>query len=337
MPKVVMMVGFPASGKGYHVTHHTVSRGRGNDIAAFPTEGVEPRVLNRDMRGGTMAGLLLDFQKALAAPLGLIWLDNTYCTVEDRAPFIAATKAAGFKIVCRWMATSAEDAQVNALHRMWDRYETVFMDAAAIKAHPRASKDPNMFPAAAIFSYKKRFEKPTVEEGFSHVEKIEFVRNPPSEFATNKAVILDYDGTLRRDALEVGGEYHYPVRPDQVEILPRRKEVLESWKKRGYLLLGASTQSGVAKGHLSMADAHACFKRTNDLLGQDIGYEFCPHGSFPVSCYCRKPQAGIGILLTRKHNLNPSECVFVGDLGTDRTFAQRCGFQFQTADEFFAS
>lgn len=315
---IAMVMGFPASGKST-LTKQLEAKGY--------------RVLNRDTEGGTMSGLLEKFKAALTDPTPIV-LDNTFCTIEDRKPFIEAAKAAGRGMTCWWLATSAEDAQINALHRMWDRYGQVFFDAADIKAHPQASKDPNIFPSAAIFSYKKRFEKPTMAEGFALVQKMDFVRLPGK--GTKKALILDYDGTLRRDAKELGGEFHYPVKPDQVEILPNRTPVLERYKAQGYLLLGASTQSGIAKGHLTSDDALACFRKTNELLGLSISHAHCKHGSFPVACYCRKPQAGIGVYLIRLYDLNPADCIMVGDLTTDRTFAERCGFQFRHADEFFA-
>lgn len=317
MSSVVLVMGFPASGKST-LTADLAARGH--------------RVLNRDTEGGSMSGLLGKFRAALDEG-GPVVLDNTFCTAEDRKPFLDAASAAGVQVECRWMATSAEDAQVNALHRMWDRYGQVFLDAGEIKAHAQASRDPNIFPAAAIFSYKKRFEKPTTAEGFSRVEKVEFVRRPWKGMW--KAVILDYDGTLRRSAKEVGGEFHYPTRPVEVELLPRRAEVLQRYVSQGYHLLGASTQSGIAKGHLTTADAVACFDRTQELLGHSVPTVFCPHGSFPVACYCRKPQAGLGVLLTRLHDLDPAQTIMVGDMTTDRTFAARCGFQFADADAFF--
>ncbi len=140
----------------------------------------------------------------------------------------------------------------------------------------------------------------------------------------------------RQDAQELGFEYHYPISPVQVKVLPGRKEVLEKYLAAGYLLLGASTQSGIAKGHLSDADAQACFDETNRQLGLSIDVSYCKHGSFPVACFCRKPQAGLGVAFIRKYNLNPKHCVMVGDLKTDETFAQRCGFQFEHADSFFS-
>jgi HAD superfamily hydrolase (TIGR01662 family) len=317
LPIVTFVMGFPASGKS------TLTAG----LAA---KGFQ--VLNRDTDGGSMSGLLKRFQASLVGDAKIV-LDNTFCTVEDRDPFIEAALKVGVTPDCVWLTTSAEDAQINALHRMWDRYGQVFLDAQAIKAHPKAAKDPNIFPAAAIFAYRKGFEEPTVGEGFARVEKVPFQRRP--YVGTQKALILDYDGTLRRDAKEVGGAYHYPVNKSQVEVLPNRREVLQRYLDQGYLLLGVSTQSGIAKGHLTDDIAVECFQETNRQLGHTILHTHCKHGSFPVGCYCRKPQAGLGVHLTRLHNLDPSQCIFVGDLGTDRTFAARCGFQFADADTFF--
>lgn len=316
-PHVVLVMGFPASGKS---------------TLTAPLAAQGYTVLNRDTEGGHMRGILQKFRESLVDGAKVV-LDNTFCTETDRRPFVEAADAVGVKIECRWMATSPEDAQLNALSRMWDRYGQVFLDADAIKAHDQARKDPNIFPPAAIFSYKKRFEKPTTDEGFSRVEKVPFVRRPSK--GTRKALVLDYDGTLRRDAQEVGGQFHYPVKPSEVEVLPNRKEVLQRYKDQGYLLLGASTQSGIARGHLTEADAVACFDRTQELLGLTIATAFCKHGSFPVSCYCRKPQAGIGVHLTRLYDLDPAQCIMVGDLTTDRSFATRCGFKFADAGEFF--
>lgn len=316
-PQVILVMGFPASGKST-LTATRASQGF--------------TVLNRDTEGGSMGGLLQKFRESLVDGAKVV-LDNTFCTAADRKPFIEAADAVGVKIDCWWMDTPAEDAQINALNRMWDRYGQVFFDADDIKAHDAARKDPNIFPAAAIFSYKKRFEKPSTDEGFSSVKTVTFIRRPTT--SGRKALILDYDGTLRRDAQEVGGQYHYPVKPSEVQVLPNRKEVLQRYKDQGYLLLGASTQSGIARGHLTSDDALACFRETNRQLGHEVSHAHCKHGSFPVACYCRKPQSGLGVYLIRQYGLKPSDCIMVGDLTTDKSFAKRCGFQYADAADFF--
>ena len=63
---------------------------------------------------------------------------------------------------------------------------------------------------------------------------------------------------------------------------------------------------------------------------------YCPHRVPPLSCYCRKPGPAMGVELIAKHALDPRQCIYVGDMTTDRSFAERCGFQFVDHGEFFA-
>ena len=121
-----------------------------------------------------------------------------------------------------------------------------------------------------FYRYKKEFQKPTTDEGFSKVETIKFTRKIDPTFV-NKALILDYDSTIREC---VGGNGKYPILKEQIKILPNRKEVLQSYLDRGYKLLGMSNQSGIAKGILSEAVAHELFNFTNKNIGIDIEYQF---------------------------------------------------------------
>jgi HAD superfamily hydrolase (TIGR01662 family) len=229
-------------------------------------------------------------------------------------------------VSCTLMGTSIEDAQFNVVQRAIGLIGK-FPTPEAIKA----AKHTNIFPPTVLFKYKKEFQKPTVEEGFSKVELVKFERFENPEF-TNKAIIVDYDGTLREC---IGGNEKYPVNESQIEIKPGRKKVLDEYKKKGYLLLGISNQSGIAKGELTDVVAQRLFEVTNDMLGVDIEFRYCPHQSAPISCYCRKPMPGIGVEFILKHKLNRKECIFVGDMTTDETFAKRAGFQYVDQAEFF--
>lgn len=114
-----------------------------------------------------------------------------------------------------------------------------------------------------------------------------------------------------------------------------RKEKLDEYVKKGYTLLGVSNQSAIGKGSLTKQAAIACFEKTNELLGHKIDYVFCPHNSFPIACYCRKPMPGNGVVLIEKYKLSAKDCIFVGDQTSDKTFAARCGFKYQSEGEFF--
>lgn len=310
MSKVTMVVGYPASGKST-LTKELTSKGAVS--------------LNRDTEGGTIAGLLPKMEALLKDGKDIV-LDNLFATIETRKPFIDLAKKHGADITCHLMGTSIEDAQFNVVQRAIGLIGK-FPTPEAIKA----AKHTNIFPPTVLFKYKKEFQKPTIEEGFSKVETAKFVRKENPEF-TNKALILDYDGTLREC---INGNDKFPVIESQIEIKPGRKKILDAYKAKGYLLLGISNQSGVAKGELTEEKAKELFDHTNKLLGVDIEYRFCPHQSAPISCYCRKPMPGIGVEFILKHKLNRKECIFVGDMTTDKTFAARAGFQYVDQAEFF--
>jgi len=233
------------------------------------------------------------------------------------------------------LTTSFEDAQLNACLRII-QHTGKLLQPEDFKVAPYKG-DPNLFPPAALFAARKRFQEPTKAEGFSAVETREFVRMWPDDH-TNRAIFLDYDDTVRRST----GAKVWPEDPSEVEILPGRKEKLRQCRRDGYILLGASNQSAcaksVAKGGITLETASACFERTNHLLGfaRDLDYMFCPHRIPPVTCYCRKPSSGMGAYFILKYKLDPAQCIMVGDQTSDRTFATRCGFQYQDAEEFFS-
>lgn len=305
-----MVVGYPASGKS------TVTKG-------LIKKGAVP--LNRDTEGGTIVGLLPKLEALLKDGKDVV-LDNTFPTIEVRKPFIDLAKKYNADVSCTLMGTSIEDAQFNVVQRAIGLIGK-FPTPEAIKA----AKHTNIFPPTVLFKYKKEFQKPTVEEGFSKVEVQKFVRLENTEF-TNKALIVDYDGTLREC---IGGNEKFPVSKDQIEIKGGRTKVLQAYKDKGYILLGISNQSGIAKGELSEQTAIELFEHTNKGLGIDIEYRFCPHQSAPISCYCRKPMSGIGVEFILKHKLRAKDCIMVGDMTTDKTFASRSGFQYVDQADFF--
>ena len=230
---------------------------------------------------------------------------------------------------CIYVKATAEDAQYNACQRMMERYGKLLMPEDIEKM---SKTDPNMFPTAVIFKYRKELEEPSPSEGFAKIETRKFVRRPQGADYTNVAVILDYDGTLRKTK---SGD-KYPITPDDVEILPGRKDVLQQMQKKGVRLLGISNQGDVARGKLTKEQAIACFERTNELLGVSIECVFCPHNPAPIQCYCRKPMPGLGVQFIEKYKLNKAKCVYVGDQTTDKTFAERSGIPYQDAEKFFA-
>ncbi|RDJ35038.1 MAG: HAD-IIIA family hydrolase [Crenarchaeota archaeon] len=304
MAKVIMICGAPASGKTT-VAQDYINQGYIH--------------LNRH-ENGKLVDLLSKFKHAMDVGANVV-VENNFPTAESRRPYIELCD----DIKCIHVDTSIEESQINALHRMWKSHKQIFFTAELT----REANDINIFPVAALFRYRKNHNPPSLSEGFTSVEKVKFQRQ--SLNYENKALILDYDDTLRYNT----GEFGYPCNPSEVRILPNRVKKIKQYQDAGYILLGVSNQSGIHKGNLRIEDAKACFERTNELLGANIDFYFCPHKSNPPNCYCRKPQSALGVLLIEKYKLNSQECIFVGDQTSDATFAKRLGFNFYHADRFF--
>jgi HAD superfamily hydrolase (TIGR01662 family) len=311
MSKIVLVGGLPGAGKS----------------SLVQSEQYKDYVrLNRDLIGGSISGLIPLMQKALADGKNVI-SDNLFCTIEDRKIFIDG--AVGHDIEMLWVNTSPEDCQVNACRRMCQKYGHVL--APTEFNDKDIKKDPNTFPPHVFFSWKKKLVLPKESEGFSSVKKVPFIRKWGSEYK-NKALILDFDGTLRET---VGGNEKYPTNISEQRVLPRRSEILKSWHDKGYLLLGASNQSGIAKGTLTKENAVACFDAVCRELDVEIDYMYDDSKVPPISSWLRKPMPGMGVNFIEKYKLNPSDCIMVGDMKTDNTFADRCGFQYCDSNKFF--
>ena len=308
--EVSLVLGCPASGKTTH-TKQLIERGLTN--------------LNRDTEGGKIVDLLPKMEALLKDNKSVV-LDNLFPTAEVRKPFLDLAKKYGATVNGLWVKTSIEDATFNFVQRAIGILGA-FPEPELVKK----SKHPNIFPPTVLFKFKKDFQKPTKEEGFDDVIEIPFVRKDNPAF-TNKAVIVDYDGCLRQC---IGGNEKYPVSKEQIQINLKCRNILISYRDKGYKLLGVSYQSGVAKGELSYDCAKELFDYTNQQLGLDIEYRFCPHQSAPISCYCRKPQVGVFVEFMLKHKLDPKQCLMVGDMKTDETFATRCGMQYYDQADFF--
>ena len=311
--EIVLVLGYPASGKSTWTARHFAGHRR----------------INRDALGDASLDDLAPLVDAALDEGAPVVLDNTYATRASRAAVLAVARRRAVPARAVWLDSSIEHAQYNAVERLVRRHGAL-LSPEEIKRAGRA--DPNTYGPAPLFRHRKIFEPPTAAEGFASVDRVEFTRGPQPDGYTHKALLLDYDGTLRRTK---SGD-KYPLTPDDVEVLPGRAAVLARYAAEGYRLLGVSNQSAVSKGTLSLEAARACFARTNALLGVDVEVAFCPHSPTPIACWCRKPMPGLGVAFIERYKLDRAQVTMVGDMTTDRTFAARVGVRFVDQAEFFA-
>ena len=273
--------------------------------------------LNRDEQGGTLKHLIPRLHAALEKPGQNVIMDNTYVSRASRQRVLEAAHAHGARVECVHVDTDIADAQVNAVWRMLEQFGRL-PDAAEIrtlsKTHPAA------FLPGAQFKHRDALEPPHVDEGFSSVERVPFVRHWPDDHE-QRALILELDGVVRTSA----GGHRVPVTPEDVVLLPNALELVQRFSSAGFLVLGTSWRP-----ELTAPDAGAAVdERTSALLGGRLGDSVsCVHAAGPPLCWCRKPLHGMGVLLIRRHKLRPGQCVVVGKSASDRTWAQRLGMRY---------
>lgn len=125
----------------------------------------------------------------------------------------------------------------------------------------------------------------------------------------NRAVFLDRDGVINRNAIRDGR----PVGPSKIEdfvILPGVREAIESFRAAGYLVIVATNQPQVSPA--LMAAMHS--KMREGLRLDDI--RVCTHAE-AENCACRKPKAGLLLDAAKAHDIALAESWMIGDRWRD--------------------
>lgn len=302
--EVVLIMGLPGAGKS------TAAR-------RFVDEGYAR--LNRDDAGGSLQGLLPDLQRLVEEGQSRIVLDNTYMSRASRARVVQAASALGLRARCVWVATSVEDAQVNAVSRIIANHGRLLGPEEMRQARLLGSdetkqavkRDISAFAPSVQFRHQRELEPPDPAEGFSRIDVVPFERRQVPEF-TNKALIVWCDDSL-------------------IE----RGPILRRYRDEGWLLLGLAWRPQIADKTMTAEQVDAGFVSMQKQLGVSLEVLYCPHAAGPPKCWCRKPLPGLGVVFIQRHRLDPAQCIYVGSGPQDPGFARRLGFQYREADEFY--
>lgn len=138
----------------------------------------------------------------------------------------------------------------------------------------------------------------------------------------NKAVFLDRDGVINR-------ERGFTYRLEDFELLPGLIDALKEFRKRGYLLVVVSNQSGVAKGLYTQQNIEILHEylittlQKENLFFDEVYY--CIHHPDVSNCICRKPDSLFVEKALARFRINPSLSFFIGDKERDIEAAQKAG------------
>jgi D-glycero-D-manno-heptose 1,7-bisphosphate phosphatase len=274
-------------------------------------------ILNRDLIGGS----LKDLVKLIKKDTNYI-LDNTNLTKKIRKIFIDKANELNMQINVIYIKSSIEDCMIRCMNRHYQKYGKIYFEG---------EKD---LSPIVLFKSRKEMEEPNINEGFNDLIVINAHKLQFDNF-TNKCIFLDIDGTLRKtDHLK----NKYPTKKEEIELLydvKLMRKILLNYLDEGYMLYGISNQSGIGKNILSINDVIDCMNETKKLLNIEFPITFCPHNSFPIKCFCRKPQSGLFLEAIFKYEINPLLSIMVGDRTEDKTSAKRLNIKYIHPNDFF--
>ena len=142
------------------------------------------------------------------------------------------------------------------------------------------------------------------------------------------AIFLDRDGVINEDT-------GYVSQVDDFHFLPGAIEAMQLLKKKGYLLVVVTNQSGIARGYFTEDDFMNLTEWMDwSLADRDVdldGIYFCPHhptagvGEYRQECNCRKPAPGMLLDAAKDLKIDLANSYMVGDKAGDLQAAKAAG------------
>ncbi|MDO8805641.1 MAG: HAD family hydrolase [Elusimicrobiota bacterium] len=136
---------------------------------------------------------------------------------------------------------------------------------------------------------------------------------------------LDRDGTINRDRAGF-----YITRPSQLKIYAAAPAALRLISAKGYRIVVITNQSGVGRGHMTLAASKAInlrLVRGLRLSGARVdAVYFCPHAPGD-KCACRKPAPGLIREAVKDSPADMKRSFVAGDKKSDLLLAEKAGLK----------
>lgn len=135
-------------------------------------------------------------------------------------------------------------------------------------------------------------------------------------------IILDRDGVINYES------EHYIKSPEEWLPIPGSLEAIAKLNQHGYKVFIATNQSGIARGLYDIPTLDLIHEKLIQSLavfgGSVADIVYCPHHPNDC-CECRKPKPGLLQQIQRKHALDLTTTIFIGDSCADIEAAQAVG------------
>ncbi len=129
-----------------------------------------------------------------------------------------------------------------------------------------------------------------------------------------KVVFLDRDGVLNH-LVKRAGSFNSPQNFEDFQLVAGAKEVVDSVRKMGYLVIVISNQPDISRRKLSQTD----LDKMTDLLFEKLNIDdvfYCTHDDNNDNG-CRKPAPGLFFIAQKKYNVDFNKSFMVGDTWKD--------------------
>jgi D-glycero-D-manno-heptose 1,7-bisphosphate phosphatase len=135
----------------------------------------------------------------------------------------------------------------------------------------------------------------------------------------NKAIFLDRDGVLNKKV----PPKDFIKTPDELIYLPKVEQIIKKIKRKGFLAIIVSNQSGINRGIIKKEN----LEKINEKLKRDLGVDgiyYCPH--LPdENCSCRKPKTGLIDKAIKDFNIDIKSSLLIGDNDFDIVAGKSAG------------
>jgi hypothetical protein len=181
---------------------------------------------------------------------------------------------------------------------MLQRFGSV-LEPAELKA--RAREDPSALAPHAVHRMTRDLEPPAVDEGFTAIETVTFVRRHV-EARGRPGLALSLDASEQQIAQALAA------------AAPGAPCLLFGWRP--------------GKGETSLERARAVAGALARSSGRLVEIALCTHSAGPPICWCRPPLPGLWLAFAHRHDLDVRESALVGHSATDRSLARALGLRF---------
>ena len=281
--EVVVVMGIAGAGKSRRAAEY-VDRGYAR--------------LNRDELGGSLRDLAIALDEQLTSGASSVVLDNTYLTRVARSHVLDVAARHGAAARCVWIDTPLDQAQVNLVQRLLDRFGSL---PTPEELRAAARGEPGLMLPTSQMRTLRELEPPSADEGFVAVERVEFARESGDVGAGG--VLVAAAALARRGVSDLlaGAD-------------PAAPHLLFDWRPGG-----------------SADGLDEQVRLLSRLVSGPVEVGVCPHGGGPPSCWCRPPLPGLPLAFARRRRLDLSLGWVIGASPAHGTLARTLGARYVEA------